>query len=113
MGEMLAEQFLTQRGFVVIERNFRCRSGEVDLIATERDALVFIEVKLRRSDAYGSPAEAVTYCKRQRLIRTARYYLARSSHKDMPLRFDVVSIQLDERLCRAQVRLVRDAFSLN
>ena len=102
---MLAARVLTRAGFVVLEHGYSCRIGEIDLIATEKETLVFIEVKYRRSDRFGDPAEAVTPAKQKTIRRVAAWYCA--AHRvpqDTPLRFDVVAIQ------EKGIRLIRDAF---
>ncbi len=90
-GEDAALQYLTQQGLVLVERNFRCRRGEIDLIMQHHDELVFIEVRKRAYRYYGGAAASVTPAKRARLISAAKIYLQR--YKTMPAcRFDVVAI---------------------
>ena len=91
-------------------RNFRCRSGELDLIMRDGEQLVFVEVRSRRHARYGTPAESVTRTKQQRLLRTAALYLQRQ-RPDLPCRFDVVAIL--ESGGEPQVEWIRDAFQLN
>jgi putative endonuclease len=76
----------------VLERNFRCRGGEIDVIARDRDVVVFVEVKERTGSSHGAAIEAVTPVKRYRLLRAARQYAARHGLGESPLRFDVVAI---------------------
>ena len=91
-GEELACRFLRADGLEVLVRNFRCRSGEVDVIARDGDTTVFVEVKQRRDVSRGFGHEAVTPAKRRRIVRAARLYAARAGLSDSPLRFAVVSI---------------------
>jgi putative endonuclease len=95
-GEELAEQVLQDAGMVVIDRNWRCREGEIDLIAVdETDGLttmVFCEVKLRRGVGYGSPLEAVTYEKVRRLRRTAAAWLREHPVVGVGIRIDVIGL---------------------
>ena len=91
-GERIAASHLTERGYHILERNFRCRGGEVDLIALDGATLVFVEVKLRRSLARGAPIEAVTPVKESRVRKAAQVYLAYSGRVFTRLRFDVVSV---------------------
>ena len=91
-GERIASRYLTERGYHVLERNFRCRGGEVDLIALDGATLVFVEVKLRRSLARGAPLEAVTAVKESRVRKAAQVYLAYSGQVFSRIRFDVVAI---------------------
>lgn len=91
--EDLACQFLEAKGFKLIERNFNCRLGEIDLIMQDKNSLVFIEVRYRKNNHFGSGAESVTYSKQQKLIKTASLYLQQHSKLNAcPARFDVVSI---------------------
>lgn len=86
-------EWLTQRGYGIIERNFRCRLGEIDIVAKEGGYLVFIEVKYRSSGASGLPEEAVNDKKQRVISRTALFYLHRYRYQETtPVRFDVVSV---------------------
>jgi putative endonuclease len=91
-GESAACRYLEEHGFAVLARNFRCRSGEVDVVAREGDTTVFVEVKERRGESHGQGHEAVTFGKRRRIVRAARLYAAARGLSETPLRFDVVSI---------------------
>jgi putative endonuclease len=90
-AESLAAEFLVARGLAIVERNFRTRLGEIDLIARDRETLVFVEVRKRRSDAYGGAAASITYAKRTRLVAAAQVYLA-TLDREPPCRFDAVLI---------------------
>ncbi|MEW6026341.1 MAG: YraN family protein [Planctomycetota bacterium] len=95
-GEALAEAFLKKQGYRIVERNFRCRFGEIDIIAFQKGVVCFIEVKTRSSDQFGSPLEAVTKTKQRRMVLLANYYLHKKKAKPAPpCRFDVVSILMD------------------
>ena len=91
-GERVAVRALTDAGLQVLGRNWRCREGELDVVAREGDALVFCEVKTRRGTGFGPPAEAVTPAKRRRLRRLAQAWLAAHDHHAPDLRFDVVGV---------------------
>jgi putative endonuclease len=104
-GERLAAATLEKRGYVLLERNFRCSYGEVDLIARDGAELVFVEVKTRRSDRYGLPEEALTLRKRRKLIEVASYYLDLHAGGECPWRIDVVAIQLNRRGVVEEVRV--------
>ncbi len=92
-AEQLAEQYLTQRGLRLLERNYRCRGGEIDLIMTdESEALVFVEVRYRKHQAFGGAAASVDQRKQQRLLLAANHYLQRSRAMERRCRFDVVAI---------------------
>jgi putative endonuclease len=91
-GEDHACRHLVASGFEILKRNFRCRSGEVDVVAREGETTVFVEVKERTGASHGTGVEAVTFGKRRRLIRAARLYAAAHGLDERPLRFDVISI---------------------
>jgi len=91
-GEDLACRHLADSGFAIVQRNYRCRSGEVDVVAREGDTTVFVEVKERHGASHGQGLESVTFGKRRRLIRAARLYAASHGLDERPLRFDVISI---------------------
>jgi putative endonuclease len=93
---MAASWYLAQ-GYTILDRNWRCRDGELDLVVVRGRELVFVEVKARRTDRFGVPAEAVTPMKQRRLRRLAVRYLRETEARAARLRFDVVSI-LDGRL---------------
>lgn len=103
--EHIAEEWLRQQGLEILARNFRARSGEIDLIAREDGTLVFVEVKYRSNDSKGDPAEAVGWQKQSRIRNTARYYLYRNDYaEETPCRFDVVAI------LGSEVRWIKQAF---
>jgi putative endonuclease len=91
-GEAAAARYLTERGYHVLERNFRCRGGEIDLIALDGGTLVFVEVKLRRTLARGTPIEAVTAIKQARVRKAAQQYLGFCGRVFSRIRFDVICI---------------------
>lgn len=93
-GEEWAAQALAGHGYVIMDANWRCRGGEIDLVAREGDIWVFVEVKLRTSTEYGLPEEAVDHRKRARLLRAAQLYLAEAGLDDAAWRIDVVAIEL-------------------
>jgi putative endonuclease len=91
-GEDRACAHLRRLGLVVLERNFRCRVGEIDVVAREGETLVFVEVKERGDASHGAAVEAVTPAKRRRVIRAAQLWAARHGESESPMRFDVVGI---------------------
>ena len=105
-AERLAERLLSAAGLVILERNFRCRHGEIDLIAREADTYVFCEVRLRSSAGFGGAAESITVRKQQRIAAAARYFLA--GRREAPCRFDVVLFDAPQA---GAARWIRDAFS--
>jgi len=95
-GEDLAVSHLKKQGIKVILRNYRQKSGEIDIIARDGDFLVFVEVKTRRSLAFGSPFEAVTHKKQAQITRVAMEYISRNNISLQACRFDVVSIVMSQ-----------------
>ena len=95
-GEQMAADALRERGYRIVEQNFRCRYGEIDLIAEERGDLVFVEVKTRRGTSFGRPEEAVTPTKRRKLAEVASYYLDVHNVGDCSWRIDVVAIDFNQ-----------------
>lgn len=108
-GESMACEYLRGLGYEIVARNFRCRSGELDVVARDGAVTVFVEVKQRASASHGGGYEAVTFGKRRRIVRAARLFATSRGLFDAPLRFDVISID-----CRAggspQLRHDRGAF---
>ena len=96
VGERLARRHLEARGYHIVEANYRCRWGEIDLIAREGSVWVFIEVRTRRSNAYGSPEESVTESKARRLVLTAQDYLSQqtATSSEAQWRIDLIAIRL-------------------
>lgn len=94
-GEAIAARYLEERGWRIVDRNVRYREGEIDLVAARGGVLAFVEVKTRRSHAFGTPAEAVTYRKRARIRGLAVRYLAERELRVPTIRFDVVDLTAD------------------
>lgn len=91
-GEALAARWYEDHGYQVLDRNWRCRDGELDLVVRRNRTIVFCEVKTRTTDAYGTPAEAVTHAKRQRIRRLAARWLESSPVRPAQIRFDVAAV---------------------
>jgi putative endonuclease len=109
-GEDLAIAQLRALKYKILERNFKCALGEIDIIAREKDTLVFVEVKTRRTRDFGGPAAAVNGRKQRQLSRVALTYLNMKKLPQMPARFDVVAVELIPPAPRIEV--LRDAFEL-
>jgi putative endonuclease len=108
LGEDLACSELERRGYAVLARRYRRRSGEIDIVARDGPTIVFIEVKARDGRDYGEGVESVTARKRRRIIGVAQDYLVRHRLTECPCRFDVVSIQLSDPVPR--IELFANAF---
>ncbi|MGB8454758.1 MAG: YraN family protein [Anaerocolumna sp.] len=103
--EQVAADYLRENGYLILESNFRCRTGEIDVIAKDDGYLVFVEVKYRKNTAKGLPQEAVDLHKRQKITRTAQFYILRNHiPADIPCRFDVVTILGQE------ISIIQNAF---
>lgn len=102
--ERIAGEYLISRGYKILEYNFRCRTGEIDIIARDGEYLVFCEVKYRGSPAMGHPSEAVGVRKQQVISQCAAYYLMKRRLTEVPCRFDVVCVEGGE------IILIKNAF---
>jgi len=109
LGEKLAQRFLKRRGYRVRETNFHCRGGEIDVVAQQRDCLVFIEVRTKSSLDFGTPEESITQAKKERLIASALTYT--TTHQNLPAlsRIDVVAIELDDKGQVKRIELIKNA----
>ena len=105
-AEARAATFLEGEGLKIVERNYRCRMGEIDLIASNGATLVFVEVRSRVSDAFGGAAGSITAAKRRKLLATARYYLRCHGAREVPCRFDVVLLSGSAQ----RIEWITDAF---
>jgi putative endonuclease len=109
LGEKLARDFLRKRGYRILEANYRCPEGEIDLIAQHKDYLVFVEVRTKRSLEFGSPEESITPAKRERLRTVAAHY--QQTHSNLPQlwRIDVVAVELDQKGKPSRIELIENA----
>ena len=110
-GEELATAFLVRNGLKIVERNFRCKGGEVDIIARDGKTIVFIEVKSRRTLTYGVPQLAVTDFKQRQISKAALTWLSKNRLHDSPARFDVIAILLENDYSH-QIEHIKNAFDL-
>jgi len=109
LGERAAQKFLKKRGYRIRETGFRCRHGEIDIIAEKKDCLVFVEVRTKSNLDFGTPEESITQAKKKRLIASALTYT--TTHQDIPSlwRIDVVAIELDEKGKTKRIDLIENA----
>ena len=109
LGEKAAQKLLKKRGYRIRETGFRCRHGEIDIIAQQKDCLVFVEVRTKSNLEFGTPEESITQTKKERLIASALTYT--TTHQDTPSlwRIDVVAIELDERGKAKRITLSENA----
>jgi putative endonuclease len=108
-GEDLAVRELTSRGYAILDRRYRTRHGEIDIVCEDRGTIVFVEVRARATREFGSPAETVTDAKRRKVTAMAVDYLARKRITDRPCRFDVVGID-DAAGEKPRITLYANAF---
>lgn len=111
LGEKLALEFLKGRGYQIRETNYYCREGEIDVVAQKDDTLVFVEVRSRRSAAFGSPEESVTAAKKAKLSAVSFHYLA--THSDLPpgWRVDVIAVEVGAGKEVKRMELIEDALA--
>jgi len=109
-GERVAERYLQKKGYTLVERNYRCPAGELDLIVLDRRVVVFVEVKTRTGHGFGSPLEAVEFRKQRKMIQAAQFFLAEKRLQQRDARFDVVGVSWPGR--NPVVEHIENAFEL-
>lgn len=109
-GENAAEKYLKRKGYQIIDRNYRCKKGEIDLIVKKHDTVAFVEVKTRNSMKYGVPSESITEAKKKHIRSTAFWYINTNNiiNVDMDLRFDVIEILRSDS--RQYIKHIENAF---
>lgn len=108
LGEDIAVHYLKQNGYVILDRNFECRQGEIDIIALDKKEIVFIEVKTRTSNKYGTPSEAVNKIKQKHMLQTIKYYLYIRNLSDEFIRIDVIEVYINNNVYK--VNHIKQAF---
>ncbi len=109
-GEKRCGRFLKKKGLKILTRNFSCNSGEIDLVMVDADrSIVFVEVRTRVDENFATAEASITSKKKARLLKTARYFLAKHNIEDRPFRFDIVTIVLGQT-GRTQIRHYKNAF---
>jgi putative endonuclease len=107
-GERKAAHFLEQNNFIIIEQNYRCKFGEIDIVAFEKDVLVAVEVKTRRNTSFGMPCESVTARKRRHIERCLSYYVVHKGLEQVDMRIDIIEILSTKSGC--YLNHIRNAF---
>lgn len=112
VGEDIAVKYLIEQNYKIITRNFMCRQGEIDIIArdTLKKEIVFIEVKTRTSQKYGSPSEAVDEHKQKHIYKSAEYYVYRHNLYNKTIRFDIIEINIDIIKKKIRINHIKKAF---
>lgn len=109
-GEDVVTEFLQKSGYTILDKNFRCRLGEIDIIAKEMDTIAFIEVKTRKNLAFGYPSESVTQSKQMRIRRVAQYYILKYGLSNKLFRFDVVEVYINSNNTVEKINVIKNAF---
>lgn len=109
-GEAIAAKYLEENGYKILTANYRCRIGEIDIIAKYKNYICFIEVKTRYSACYGRPSEAVSYVKQQKILKAAEYYIMKNKLYNCAARFDVIEIQLNNSDNMYTINFIENAF---
>ena len=107
-SESLAVKYLKKKGYKILEENFRTNLGEIDIIAKDKDTVVFVEVKARKTDLFGAPTLSVTHSKQKKISMVALSYLKKKKMMDTRARFDVVSITYEEQ--KPKIEIIVNAF---
>ncbi|MBF0119956.1 MAG: YraN family protein [Desulfobacterales bacterium] len=110
IGEELAVRHLEERGYIILEKNYRTKFGEIDIIAQDKDVIVFVEVKTRKLNSIESPKEAITLKKQKKLSILATYYLKKIRGKNMKARFDVVAVHFEQE--KIFMDIIKNAFEV-
>ena len=109
LGEKLARDFLKNRGYRILETNYRCPEGEIDIVAKHQDCLVFVEVRTKASLRFGSPEESITPTKKERMRATASYYQQTRNNLPPLWRIDVVAVELNQKGKLSRIELIENA----
>lgn len=108
-GEQTATSLLRKKGYKILNRNFHCHFGELDIVAEKKGQIVFVEVRGRHSTDFGLPEQSLNYPKRRRLSKLALYYLSLYGLQEKPCRFDVIAIQWEKDKVKS-IRHIKNAF---
>ncbi|HHT50401.1 MAG TPA: YraN family protein [Eubacteriaceae bacterium] len=110
VGEQEAVKFLKKKNYKIIDQNFSCKIGEIDIIAYQKDTIVFVEVKTRKNNLFGTPGQAVNKSKQKKIIKTALYYLQLKNKYHENIRFDIVEVWFDKGI--KDINIIPNAFSV-
>lgn len=112
-GEKLAVKFLKRKGYKIVQRNYRCKLGEIDIIAKQDKTIVFVEVKTRQTQEFGAPQYAVTSAKRSQISRVALWYIKEKGFVEQACRFDVIAITFSPESRKPKIEHIENAFELS
>lgn len=108
LGEKLACGYLQKQKYIILDKNFHCKFGEIDIIAKDKKTLVFVEVKARTNQQFGQPQEAVDYFKQQKILKTAYYYISNYNLSE-DFRIDIIAVLLNFATRKASLRHFKNA----
>lgn len=111
-GEKLAKDFLVENGYTILDKNFACKLGELDLIVQNKNIISFVEVKTRYYFNYGSPMESVTFSKRKKIFLVSSYYIQKHNLKDYYFSYDIVEVFFNKYNNKYKINFIKDAFRL-
>ncbi|MBI2858943.1 MAG: YraN family protein [Chloroflexi bacterium] len=109
LGEQLAAKHLKKNGYRIIERNYHCREGEIDIVARQKNTLVFVEVRTKTGLGYGTPEESVTRAKKQKMAAAAFRYLRTNGNPEAEWRIDLVAVQFDRTGKLTRIEIIENA----
>lgn len=109
-GEETARTFLRKKNVIILQKNFRTRSGEIDIIGLCNNTLIFYEVKTRKNNIYGSPAEALTRSKINKIKLTSKFFMAKFNLYNYDIRYDVIEVFLDKNENLEKINIIQNAF---
>jgi putative endonuclease len=109
LGEKQAADFLKKKGYRILETNYRCRYGEIDIVARQSNRLVFVEVRTKTDLTFGTPEESISYAKMQHMERSAEHYLQEHQADNLDWRIDVIAIELDADLRPRRIEQIENA----
>jgi len=112
LGEFAAQTHLKNSGYKILDKNFACKCGEIDLIAEDNTYICFVEVKTRYAANFGTPGESVTLSKQQKIYKTAQVYILRKNIINCNFRFDVIEVLLSHDNNNFSINHIQDAFQL-
>ena len=112
-GEKLAARFLRRKGYKIVQRNYRCKLGEVDIVAEQDKTLVFVEVRTKQTEKFGPPQSSVTSTKRRHISRVALFYIKEKGLVEQSCRFDVIAITFPSGSRKPNIEHIENAFELS
>ncbi len=112
-GEKLAAKFLKRRGYKITQRNYKCKLGEIDIVAQQDKTVVFVEVKTRRTEEFGPPQYAITAAKKKQISKAALSYIREKNFTEQSCRFDVIAITFSPESRKPKIEHIENAFELS